>query len=337
MSTTAAPVRLGILGAARIARLLVEAVRPSQKVIVSAVASRDVARASAFASDLQIGRTHQSYEALLADPGHRRRLRAPAQQSPCAMGDSRSRDRRARLQKPLAASGAEARAIFDTARRHRVHIVEGYPFSRPATDAQVARVARCQRDRQCAPGPASFGFPLTDASNTHERGPCGRRADGRRVVPGELYPHGRGRAAGTGPCDGTLVRFRRRRHHARDAGICAWSARADLVHVRHGASSPRVHRRRCGIDPYDLLQRHGSDIPADARCQARHRIRDAQRDVEMVATSGFLAEAEAFHDLLRDGPGRWTGATPEESIDIALTLDALAASARSGSPAEVTG
>ena len=32
---------------------------------------------------------------------------------------------------------------------------------------------------------------------------------------------------------------------------------------------------------------------------------------------------------------RWDGATPDESIDIALTLDALAPSARSGSRVDV--
>ena len=65
---TSAPVRLGILGAANIARLFVEAVRPSRKIAVTAVASRETARASAFASDLGIGRTHASYDALVADP-----------------------------------------------------------------------------------------------------------------------------------------------------------------------------------------------------------------------------------------------------------------------------
>ena len=45
---------------------------------------------------------------------------------------------------------------------------------------------------------------------------------------------------------------------------------------------------------------------------------------------GFLMEGEAFHDLVRHGWASWTGATPEETTDIMLTLDALAASAREG-------
>ena len=51
--------------------------------------------------------------------------------------------------------------------------------------------------------------------------------------------------------------------------------------------------------------------------------------------AGFLAEAESFHDLVRLGWDHWTGATPDESIDIAMTLDAIAASSRHGVPVEV--
>ena len=63
---------------------------------------------------------------------------------------------------------------------------------------------------------------------------------------------------------------------------------------------------------------------------------DAPRElIETAATGGFLAEAEAFHDLVRSGWDRWPGATPEESIDITLTLEALAASARQGVTVEI--
>ena len=46
--------------------------------------------------------------------------------------------------------------------------------------------------------------------------------------------------------------------------------------------------------------------------------------------NGFRLEADAFARLVRDGEHAWTGATPEESIDIMLILDAIRASAASG-------
>ena len=60
-----------------------------------------------------------------------------------------------------------------------------------------------------------------------------------------------------------------------------------------------------------------------------------RESIECAATGGFLAEAEAFHDLVRGGWDRWPGATPEESLDIMLTIDAFAASIRSGASVAV--
>src|SRR5437899_2228439 len=63
------PLRLGILGAARIAPLAL--VRPARRVpgaTVLAVAARDPARARHFATRQGIPRVHPTYDALLADP-----------------------------------------------------------------------------------------------------------------------------------------------------------------------------------------------------------------------------------------------------------------------------
>ncbi|GFG50522.1 Gfo/Idh/MocA family protein [Mycolicibacterium agri] len=63
------PVRIGILGAARIAPLaLIKPARDSADVVVAAVAARDVNDARAFAAKHGIPRAHDSYEALIADP-----------------------------------------------------------------------------------------------------------------------------------------------------------------------------------------------------------------------------------------------------------------------------
>jgi len=67
-SASPIPLRMGVLGAARIARLFVEAVKPSPKIVVTAVASREAERAAAFARDMGIARVHPSYDALLVDP-----------------------------------------------------------------------------------------------------------------------------------------------------------------------------------------------------------------------------------------------------------------------------
>lgn len=61
----AAPLRIGILGAARIAPMaLIKPAQSNVEVVVAAVA----ARAQAFAAKHDIDRVHESYETLIADP-----------------------------------------------------------------------------------------------------------------------------------------------------------------------------------------------------------------------------------------------------------------------------
>jgi predicted dehydrogenase len=63
------PLRIGILGAANIAPpALIKPARRVDDVEVVAVAARDRAKADTFARKHRIGRVHDSYDALLADP-----------------------------------------------------------------------------------------------------------------------------------------------------------------------------------------------------------------------------------------------------------------------------
>lgn len=69
MSGRANALRIGILGAARIAPLaLVNPAKGHARVEVAAVAARDASRGRAFAAKHGIPRVHDSYDALIADP-----------------------------------------------------------------------------------------------------------------------------------------------------------------------------------------------------------------------------------------------------------------------------
>jgi D-xylose 1-dehydrogenase (NADP+, D-xylono-1,5-lactone-forming) len=63
------PVRWGLLSTARINEAILEGARQSERTEVVAVASRDQARADAYARERGIARAFGSYEALLADDG----------------------------------------------------------------------------------------------------------------------------------------------------------------------------------------------------------------------------------------------------------------------------
>jgi len=61
------PLRLGILGCANIAKQFTRDVSESRDISIQAVASRDLAKAQAFANDFKLPRAYGNYEALLAD------------------------------------------------------------------------------------------------------------------------------------------------------------------------------------------------------------------------------------------------------------------------------
>ncbi|OMC17350.1 oxidoreductase [Mycolicibacter heraklionensis] len=64
-----AVLRIGVLGAARITPdALLKPAAANPEVVVGAVAARDIDRARAFATKHRIGRVHDSYDALIADP-----------------------------------------------------------------------------------------------------------------------------------------------------------------------------------------------------------------------------------------------------------------------------
>ncbi len=68
MTGTSGPLRIGTLGAARIApAAIVKPAREVDEAELTAVAARDPAKAAKFAKKHDIPRVHETYEALLAD------------------------------------------------------------------------------------------------------------------------------------------------------------------------------------------------------------------------------------------------------------------------------
>ena len=124
-----APVRFGILGAANIARQFTRGVAGSALAVVDAVASRDGAKAAAFAIELGIPRHLASYEALLADPAIEAIYIPLPNDMHCEWAISCAEaGKHVLCEKPLAMSAEEARRMYDAARAAGVHLVEAYPY-----------------------------------------------------------------------------------------------------------------------------------------------------------------------------------------------------------------
>jgi predicted dehydrogenase len=125
-----ATLRIGILGAARIApQALIKPAEGNGEVLVAAVAARDVSRAQAFAAKHDIARVHESYETLMADP----ELDAVYNPLPNGLHGRWTRvaiaaGKHVLCEKPFTANAAEAREIAELAGKSDRVVMEAFHY-----------------------------------------------------------------------------------------------------------------------------------------------------------------------------------------------------------------
>jgi D-xylose 1-dehydrogenase (NADP+, D-xylono-1,5-lactone-forming) len=332
-----ARLRIGILGAANIARSFISGVSASETVSVIAIASRDSSKARRFASDTGVPRAYGSYQELLADPAIDavynplpNSLHAEWSIRACEAG------KHVLCEKPLAVTGSEARAMFAAARRHGVVLVEGFPYRAQPHASKLKELVAGGAIGRVQTMHAAFGFNLTDEANIRLDPTLGGGAlmdlgtypvSLTRLVSAErpvrVQALARWHRSGV---DQTLVANLEHAGGLLAQISCSFCSRAHRQALIVGTSGAieTTYPNHAPVDRSPVLQlKRGlaSDAPYE--------------DIAVEACDGFRAEAESFERLIRLGPGHWTGASPEESVDIMLTLEAILESARSGQPIQV--
>jgi predicted dehydrogenase len=132
-------IRVGIIGAARVATYaMIEPARVNTRVEVAAVAARDPARGRAYAATHGIGRVHDSYAALVADPEIdlvyvATPPRFHAEHARLAIGAGKP----VLVEKPFTMDAAEAAALLANARAAGVPIFEAMHSRHRAVWAQI--------------------------------------------------------------------------------------------------------------------------------------------------------------------------------------------------------
>jgi len=124
------PVRWGFLSTAAIAAsALVPAVRASRNGVLHSVASRDAAKAREFAATHGFARSHDSYEALLADP-EVEAVYIPLPNSMHAPWSLKAADagKAVLCEKPLAVDAAEARRVTAYFQERGILLGEAFMF-----------------------------------------------------------------------------------------------------------------------------------------------------------------------------------------------------------------
>lgn len=122
-------VRWGILSTARINDAVLAGARESDEIEIVAVASRDLARAEAYARERGIARAYGSYDELLADPAIEA-VYNPLPNSMHVPWSLRALDagKHVLCEKPLTRGPEEVEALFSAAERSGVLVMEAFMY-----------------------------------------------------------------------------------------------------------------------------------------------------------------------------------------------------------------
>jgi predicted dehydrogenase len=154
--------RWGLLGTARINRSLIPAIRAGERSTLVAVASRDRARAEAYAREWEIPRAFGSYESLVADPGIDavyvplpNHLHVDWTVAAALAG------KHVLCEKPIALDAAGVDRIAEAARTGRVAVAEAFMYRHQAQTDRVIELVADGAIGTLRFVRGSFSFPLT--------------------------------------------------------------------------------------------------------------------------------------------------------------------------------
>jgi len=151
----------GILGTGRIAGIYAQGVARSQTGRVVAVASRELAKARAFASEQEIERAHGSYEALLADPDVQAvYIATPHPQHAEWVVRAARAGKHVLCEKPMTMNLAEARTATEACRAAGVLFMEAFMYRCHPQTAKIVELIRGGALGQVRLVQATFSFNL---------------------------------------------------------------------------------------------------------------------------------------------------------------------------------
>jgi D-xylose 1-dehydrogenase (NADP+, D-xylono-1,5-lactone-forming) len=320
--------RIGILGAAKIAGSFMVGAKASSRAAVVAIASRDRGRAEAFARQHDIPRAY-GYAELLAD----REVDAIYNPLPNALHAewtiaAACAGKHVLCEKPLAANEAEARAMFAAADANRVVLVEAFPYLFQPQTLEIERLIASGAIGEVRTMFAAFGFTMADPANI--------RLDAQL---------GGGALMDAGCYTVSLVRQVFGVRPARVTALARWHAGVDqtlvatLEHPGGGIAqiscsfATAVHRRAIIAGATGVIETdfHNHTDRAAAPGYRIKRGTDWQTDFETVPVAienGFRAELDAFVDMIEREDRATVTARRTASTDNAWTLAAILDSAR---------
>ena len=313
--------------------------RESSTVSIVAVASRTLPKAQSFAAEFGIARALGSYDALLADPDVVA-VYIPLPNSMHAEWALRAiaAGKHVLCEKPLVTSPDDARRMFEAARQRGVYLVEAYPYLAQPQTRKLRELLRERAVGELKLIQAHFGFTVGSLSAIRLDAALG----GGALMDAGCYPT-------------SLVRIvageRPRRVHAVarwgdtnvDRSLVATCEFANGLLAQISCSFDTAMHRRAfvagsdGIIETSYWNNTSAERAPTVLLKRGTSWTTAFETLTMPGANGLRAEAEDFARLLTDGWAAWPGATERESIDIALMLEAITRSARTGAAVDLDG
>jgi predicted dehydrogenase len=322
------PLRIGILGAARIAASFVKGVAPSTEVSVRCVASRDPERGQAFAEAHGVPKAVDSYEELLASP------RIDAVYIPLT-NDQHLRwslkalaaGKHVLCEKPLALRAKDVGELYAAARTHGRVLMEAFPYRFQPQTLDLLHRVRSGSLGLLRHVSGEFGFPLS-------------RPDDYRLDAGKgggalwdvgVYPLSMIRALA-----GSLPEQVQALAHERggvDHGLAA------TLRWANGMTATLACRFDCfGYRAIRILGEraalasgfHNHVDESQAWVEIHDQPGYASRREAVAPGNGFQLEAEAFAALVRGEPAHPLWPTEAETRETTRLVEALLRSVQEG-------
>ena len=333
--------RIGILGAAKIARLFTTSVEESNLVRVAAVASRDLAKAQAFAAEYGIPKALGSYEALLADPN------IDAIYNPLPNGlhaewsvKAAQAGKHVLCEKPLASNAAEVTAMFAAAKANNVIVAEGFPY--------LAQPQTIELRRQVAQGvlgelrlmQAGFSFTLANPNDIRFNAALAGGAlmdlgcytvslmlllaAEMKQTPVSVQAVADYASSGVDKAMAGTITFT-----GQLQGQLLGQFNVSLAAARHRYATIVG---TTGVVHTPFYNDTSDVLPPTFTLRTAPEFHGTVQTIQNQAVLGFRAQADEFADLVAHGweTAGWHGATPAQSLLIAQVMDALKLSASSG-------
>lgn len=322
--------RIGILGVAKIAGAFMVGAKASSRVAVVAIASRDRARAEAFARQHGIPRAY-GYADLLAD----REVDAIYNPLPNALHAEWSIaaarvGKHVLCEKPLAVGEAEAGAMFAAADAGGIALVEAFPYLFQPQTSEIERLIASGAIGEVRTMYAAFGFTVADPANIRLDAALG----GGALMDAGCYPVSLARQVfGARPVRITAT--------ARWYGGVDQTLATTLEYSGGGIAqiscsfATAVHRRAIIAGAGGVIETdyHNHTDRVTAPSFRIKRSADWLAEFETVpvpSENGFRVELDAFADMIERGDHAAVRARRAASLDNAWTLARILDAARVG-------